>query len=183
MTELTVLKFEELELSRPSLRGKGFGVRGQAYVNLYGRGPWLIECETGDLPEQMIRLEVGAHGSFGLPSFVHPEFRELPEGSPLKDFNMLYMSNDGTDQWPPVNHYTGEPEPRGPECALSRNTKYGFFIPAIVGGHPSQKPGIRFGYASRSSDDLDSMLLEIPMPLMVNGVMLDGVWHESPPEE
>ena len=175
MNDVTVIKFEDAPWARRSMRGKGFGVRGNSYFNIKGRGPWLLVCPTGSKPEQLIRLRADAHSSFGM-DVIEPVFSLDPEGrgEPM-DFANLFMSDDGLDQWPPRDHLTGVPTPRGIDCSLIRSADYYFYIPEIVGGHPSQKPGVRIGYVSTLTDAIDDFESGEPMPHPITGE--PGMWY------
>ena len=169
-----MFEFNEIEWANRAFRGKEFGGRGKTYVYLQGRGPHVIHCRTGNKPEQMIRLGTGSSIP-GMGPQIEPVFSTDPEGKgePLA-FNSLFLSDDGTDQWPPKDFYTGVPQPRGPEFSLKPDTDYYFYLPAVVGGHESWEPQIRFGYASTMSDDVETLSPK-GIPLSLNNV--PGMWY------
>ncbi len=186
---VTVIKFEDIKWSRPNMRGGGLGVRGSGYCYFKGRGPWLIEMETGQKPEQMIRFGVQVIGAaFRHPNdpIVVPVFTEV--GSEVEmDYNNLYLSESGEDEWP-AKGFGGPPRYRDPETAgLKVVTKYRFSIPEIVGGHSSMegRHGFKLSYSSRSSD----ALLDIPVDAVagiheakvIDGEVVWGTWY--PDEE
>ena len=180
MSEITVLKFNEIEWAGGRFSGN-FGTRGNAFINLKGRGPWLIECPTGSKPEQLIRIDAQAHNSFmAVNAFPVFSTDAAPGEDTVKmDYKNLFLSSDGTDQWPPADFTTGNPRPRGSECSLNRDTTYYFYVPELLGGHPSKEPGIKFSYVSTLSDDVEAMLRSVEMDVEFDGAMVPGVWTEK----
>ena len=94
-------------------------------------------------------------------------------GTPL-DFNNLFLSDDGIDQWPPRG-FDRQLHPRGADCSMDRQTSYYYYIPEIVGGHASVRHGVRIGYASIGKDDVDEFALGQPMIHPMTGQ--SGMWY------
>ena len=168
----TFLEFDKVQWARRSFRGSSFGDRNNTFINLKGRGPWVLHCPTGNKDERMIRLTADAHSSFGM-QYLKPVFSRAQDGSgtPL-DFSNLFLTEDGKDKWPAVGF--GKSTLRGADCSMQANTSYYFYIPEIIGGHHTYVAGVRIGYSSRSKDDLDEYDLGEPMIHPFTGQ--DGWW-------
>ncbi len=175
MSEVTFLEFNEIQWARRSFRGAGFGDRNGTYINIQGRGPWVIHCPTGNKDERMIRLWADAWSSFGM-QYLKPVFSREQDGSgtPL-NFSNLFLTEDGKDKWPAVGF--GEPTLRGDDCSLLANTSYYFYIPEIKGGHSTLRAGVTVRYSSRSQDDLEEFDLGEPMIHPFTGE--DGMWYPN----
>ena len=173
---MNILEFSEMPWARRSFRGSEFGERNNTFLNFKGRGPWVVHCKTGNKPEKIIKLTADVHGSFGMEDTGRAVFSVDPEGKAAGlDFARLFLSDDGTDQWPASGF--GRTVIRGADCALEANTSYYFYIPAIVGGHPSQRPGIRIGYSSMSKDDVEEFPAMLGEPMFHYKTGEAGMWY------
>jgi hypothetical protein len=179
--EVDVINFEDLPWRQPAMQRilaeEGFGGRGKANCVLKGRGPFLVKCRTGKKPEQMIGLKVQVNSNAYGPSLVAPVFSDDLSATEGLNYGNLFLSDDGTDQWPPRG-FDGQLHPRE-NASLKANTDYFFMIPAFEGGHPSVKPSITISYTSMMTDDVDVILRKIPMTLELDGELVDGVWVEN----
>lgn len=177
---MTVIKFEDIPWASRKLRGGSFGDRNNTYVNFYGRGPWVIHCPTGNKPEKMIRLSAAAHGSFGT-KVLTPVFSTDTNGEAESlNFNNLFLSSDGVDQWPFRGF--GEETIRDSSCSMAPRTDYYFYIPEIVGGHPSRRHGVTLRYASSHSDNVEEFAVEeldLGEPMIHPMTGEDGMWYPN----
>jgi len=183
-TNVTVLDFNTLGWAYPSMRKRilkeGFGARGSTYVYLPGRGPFVIHCRTGSKPERSVRLSARvSFNSFGA-SRIQPVFAESLEALVGLAFGNMFLSNDGTDQWPPKDHYTGLPNPRSADHALKANIDYYFMVPTYEGGHYSilGRESTKISYVSTHSDDVEELTLaNVGEPMIHHTTGEPGMWY------
>ena len=185
MTDSTVIRFEDIEWNRKVMIGKGYGTRGKGWCYFMGRGPWVFEMETGQMPEKSVRLGIEVIGAaFQHPNdpIVVPVFTELGREAKL-DYRSMFLSESGKDEWPSTG-FGAPPRYRDPETnALKVKTKYLFSIPESVGGHTSLegRHGIKLSYASLSQDNLDVIPVDVAAGIheakVIEGEVVWGTWY------